>query len=185
MFVRKSFQFRLRPTKKQANRLQTQLDQCRWLYNELLLHRKLSYEELNLFLSKYQQQKMFLPMLKEERASLNSVHSQVLQNVVDHLDKSFQVFFHRCKEGEKPGFSRFRGEHRYNSFCYPKSGSFCEMRIIPSKHKMESVAIDGGWDLLLHFQKEKGSRIHALKKGGEKDLAKVQRKMGEITAKRS
>jgi putative transposase len=121
MITRKSFQFSLRLTKKQAKALQTLLDECRWLYNELLSQRKLAYEELGLSLSKYEQT-MLLPLLKEERPSLNQVHSQVLQNIVDRLDKSFQAFFRRCKKGEKPGFPRFRGEHRYNSFCDPQTG---------------------------------------------------------------
>ena len=121
MIMRKSFQFSLRPTKKQAKALEFQLDECRWLYNELLLQRKLAQEELEMFLSKYQQS-MFLPLLKEQRKNLNQVHSQVLQNVVDRLDKGFQAFFRRCKNGDNPGFPRFRGEHRYNSFCYPQSG---------------------------------------------------------------
>lgn len=121
MIVRKSFQFRLRPTKKQATALQAQLDECRWLYNELLEQRKLAYEELDISLSKYQQS-MLLPLLKEERVTLSKVHSQVLQNIVDRLDKAFQAFFRRCKAGENPGFPRFRGVHRYNSFCYPQSG---------------------------------------------------------------
>src|SRR3990167_2246103 len=123
MFVRKAFQFRLRPTKAQAKLLQLQLDECRWLYNEMLSQRKLAYEELDVSLSKYQQL-MFLPLLKDERPTLKIVHSQVLQNVIDRLDKAFQSFFQRCKAGEKPGFPRFRGEHRYDSFCYPQSG-FC------------------------------------------------------------
>lgn len=125
MIVRKSFQFRLRPTKKQARLLQEHLDECRWLYNEMLSQRKLSFEELDESVSKYQQL-MFLPLLKEERPSLAKVHSQVLQNVVDRLDKSFQGFFLRCKRGEKAGFPRFRGMHRYNSLCYPQSGFFIE-----------------------------------------------------------
>jgi putative transposase len=121
MLVRKSFRFRLRPTKKQAKALQNQSDECRWLYNELLEQRKLSHEEMGISISKYQQL-MFLPLLKEDRPALVQVHSQVLQNVVDRLDKAFQNFFRRCKAGETPGFPRFRGAHRYNSFCYPQSG---------------------------------------------------------------
>jgi len=121
MLVKKSFQFRLHPTKKQAKALQVQLDECRWLYNELLGQRKMAFEELDMSLSKYQQS-MFLPLLKEERPTLNEIHSQVLQNVVDRLDKAFVAFFRRCKSSEKPGFPRFRGMHRYNSFCYPQSG---------------------------------------------------------------
>lgn len=123
MIIRKAFQYRLRPTKKQARLLQEQLDECRWLYNELLSQRKLSYEELKAPLSKYQQN-IFLPLIKEERETLKKVHSQVLQNVVDRLDKAFQGFFRRCKAGETPGFPRFRGIHRYDSFCYPQSGFF-------------------------------------------------------------
>lgn len=121
MLVRKSFQFRMYPTKKQAQLLQAMLDECRWLYNELLSQRKICFEELEMTLTKYQQL-MLLPLLKEERLSLGIVHSQVLQNVVDRLDKSFQAFFRRCKAGEKPGFPRFQGIHRYNSICYPQSG---------------------------------------------------------------
>lgn len=121
MLVRKSFQFRLRPTKTQEKALQSQLDECRWLYNELLEQRKVAYEELGDSVSKYQQL-MFLPLLKTERSALVEVHSQVLQNVADRLDKAFANFFRRCKAGEKAGFPRFRGMHRYNSFCYPQSG---------------------------------------------------------------
>lgn len=104
-------------------------EECRWLYNELLSQRILAYEELNISLSKYQQL-MFLPELKLERPGLEKVHSQVLQNVADRLDKSFQAFFRRCKNGEKPGFPRFRGKHRYNSFCYPQSGFSIEGNIL-------------------------------------------------------
>lgn len=121
MLVRKSYKFRLRPTKKQAKLLQVQLEECRWLYNQLLEQRKLSHEELSTSLSKYQQS-MLLPLLKKDRPSLAQVHSQVLQNVIDRLDKAFQAFFRRCKAKENPGFPRFRGFHRYNSFCYPQSG---------------------------------------------------------------
>ena len=123
MKVRKSFRYRLRPTKKQARVLKAQLEECRWLYNELLGQRKLAYEDLGVSLTKYQQT-MLLPLLKLERPTLENIHSQVLQNVVDRLEKGFQAFFRRCKSGETPGYPRFRGIHRYNSFCYPQSG-FC------------------------------------------------------------
>lgn len=121
MIIRKSFQFLLKTTKKQAKLLEVHLNECRWLYNQLLEQRKLSYEELDITLTKYQQL-MLLPELKIERPGLELVHSQVLQNVVDRLDKAFEAFFRRCKSGEKPGFPRFRGLHRYNSICYPQSG---------------------------------------------------------------
>jgi putative transposase len=36
------------------------------------------------------------------------------------LDLAFQAFFRRIRTGEKPGFPRFRGRDRYDSFCYPQ-----------------------------------------------------------------
>ena len=121
MFVRKSYKFRLYPTKKQAGLFQKTLDECRWLYNYLLEQRKLAYEELEISLTKIQQM-MFLTELKIDRPGLLTVHSQVLQEIVTRLDKAFQNFFRRCKSGGKPGFPRFRGYDRYNSFCYSQSG---------------------------------------------------------------
>ena len=120
--------------KKQARVLDQQLNECRWLYNELLAQRRLAYEELDISLTKYQQL-MFLPKLKVERPVLNLVHSQVLQNVVDRLDKAFEAFFRRCKSGEKPGFPRFRGLYRYNSFCYPQSG----FALVDSELKLSKI----------------------------------------------
>lgn len=79
--ARKSFQYRLNPTKKQARALQDQLDECRWLYNEFLEQRKSTYEKSGISLSKYEQQNL-LPLFKEKRPSLSKIHSQVLQNVM-------------------------------------------------------------------------------------------------------
>lgn len=97
------------------------LDECRWLYNQCLEQRILAFEELGETLSMEDQHAM-LTLMKEERLSLNLVHSQVLQNVIRRLDLAFEAFFRRCKTGETPGFPRFRGYHRYQSFCYPQSG---------------------------------------------------------------
>ena len=121
MFVKKSYKFRLNVTKKQAAALQRILDECRFLYNLCLEQRILAYEELGMSLTKYDQFSM-LPLLKNERPSLRTVHSQVLQEVVKRLDRSFDGFFRRCAAGEKPGFPRFRSAARFDSFTYPQSG---------------------------------------------------------------
>jgi putative transposase len=72
-------------------------------------------------LTLYGQQTTF-PILKAERASLSTVHSQVLQNVAVRIDLAFKAFFRRVKAGETPGYPRFRGPGRYDSFCFPQSG---------------------------------------------------------------
>ncbi len=120
--MRKMFQYRIYPTKKQATRLNETLEECRWLYNHLLAKRKEVYEQDGLSLSLYQQQAT-LPLLKTERLSLATVHSQVLQNVAVRLDLAMKAFFRRVKAHEQdPGFPRFKGQGRYDSLTYPQSG---------------------------------------------------------------
>jgi putative transposase len=50
------------------------------------------------------------------------VNAQVLQDVVQRVDRAFQAFFRRVKAGETPGYPRFHGCDRYNSFTYPQVG---------------------------------------------------------------
>ena len=115
------FAYRLYPTKNQLQTLNEILEECRWLYNHLLERRKTSYEQEGKNVSLYDQQETF-PRLKTQRPSLATVHSQVLQNVAVRVDLAFQAFFRRCKAGETPGYPRFKGQGRYDSFTYPQSG---------------------------------------------------------------
>jgi putative transposase len=119
--MRKMFQYRIFPTKKQATKLNETLEECRWLYNHLLEKRKDTYEHTGKSLTLYRQQATF-SMLKQERVSLDTVHSQVLQNVAVRVDLAFKAFFRRCKSGENPGYPRFKGKGRYDSFTFPQSG---------------------------------------------------------------
>jgi len=70
----------------------------------------------------YHDQATALPRMKEDNPFLLQVHSQVLQDTLRRVDKSFKNFFRRVKNGEKPGYPRFKGYWRYDSFTYPQSG---------------------------------------------------------------
>ena len=109
------------------------LDECRWLYNRLLEERVLSYEACDVSVGVYDQINRTVT-LKAERPALKAVHSQVLQNVAVRLDLAYKAFFRRVKTGETPGFPRFRGKGRYDSFCYPGSGHKVDgQRVVLSK----------------------------------------------------
>lgn len=101
--------------------MQHALDECRWLYNRLLEERKLAWDDTETTVALYDQIKRMVA-LKAERTTLSDVHSQVLQNVAVRIDLAFKAFFRRVKVGEAPGYPRFRGANRYDSFCYPGSG---------------------------------------------------------------
>ncbi|WP_028775837.1 RNA-guided endonuclease InsQ/TnpB family protein [Shimazuella kribbensis] len=117
----RTYQFRLYPTKKQQEKIHFTLERCRLLYNRLLQERICAYqgEQKNLT---YYEQKKTLPDRKKAIPELKQVYSQVLQQVVEKLDKTYRAFFQRVQNKQKGGFPRYKGENRYRSFTYPQSG---------------------------------------------------------------
>src|SRR6478672_4659283 len=98
MGVRKTFLYRLYPTRKQVTQMSRILEECRWLYNHLLEQRKYAWEQNHTSLSLYDLHAT-LPPLKKEHPPLTQVHSQVLQNVAVRVDMAFKAFFRRSKAG--------------------------------------------------------------------------------------
>jgi len=119
--MRKTYQFRLYPSKKQAKDLQLSLDACRWVYNKTLEIRKQSWEECKESISRYDTSNL-LTQWKKENPDLNNAHSQCLQNVTLRVELAYRAFFRRIKAGEKPGYPRFRSFTQYDSFTFPQSG---------------------------------------------------------------
>ena len=124
--LKKTYKYRLYPTKRQQEILEKQLFLCRWLYNHFLDERRTLYQKKKIKVSCYDQIKKILE-LKKEKPELTKVYSQALQDVVRRLDRAFQNFFRRVgknKNGrrQKVGYPRFKGYWRYDSFVYPQSG---------------------------------------------------------------
>ena len=119
--MRKTFKYRLYPTKSQSHLLGHTLDECRWLYNQTLEYRQRAWKEHQESISLYDTNRL-LPAWKQERPSLTRVYSQVFLNVQMRVDLAFKAFFRRVKAGEQPGYPRFRGEGRYDSFTYTQFG---------------------------------------------------------------
>ena len=110
---RKTFQYRVYPTRKQTRMLQRVLSVCRHLYNDSLHDRQVAYEDCHCGLSYYDQQGWL------KFADKQGVYGHILQNVLCRVDTSFKNFFRRVKNGETPGYPRFQGKNRYDSFTYP------------------------------------------------------------------
>lgn len=130
--MRKSFKYRLYPTKVQQDILSCTLDRCRELYNAALQERRDAWKQCRVSVS-FKQQSSELPGVKEECPEYNEVYSQVLQDVIHRVDKTFKAFYHRAALGQS-GYPRFKGFDRYDSFAYPQSGFWLtENRLILSK----------------------------------------------------
>lgn len=118
----KAFQYRLYPTKSQERLLESTLETCRRFYNACLAERKEAYEQEKRTISKFAQLRQ-VKTLKQTNPYAATVHSHILQVVVSDLDKAFQAFFRRVKAGEKPGYPRFKGRNRFDSFGLKEYGN--------------------------------------------------------------
>ncbi len=115
----KAYKYRLYPTQTQAERIGWTLARCCELYNAALEERRTAYQKCGATVN-YHAQAVSLPEVKELRPKYKDVHSQVLQDTLLRLDKAFQAFFRRVKQGEKPGYPCFKSHRRFDSFCYPQ-----------------------------------------------------------------
>ena len=124
--MKKAFKFRIYPNKNQEVKLNRTLGTCRKLYNEKLAERKRQAElnrlkkEFDVFpwgkpewINKYDQ---MLDLTASKTPYQKEVFSQVLQDVIKRVDRSFKNLFIGF------GYPRFQGRNRYNSFTYPQSG---------------------------------------------------------------
>ena len=116
--MRKTFRYRLYPTRKQETLLNRQLEECRWLYNHFLEHRKHSWEWYGVSQSLYNQIGA-LPSLKKEKPSLDDQDLYCSQ--VFHREMVGDSFLRKCpgtgsSRKIPPGRNQCRGENLCDTF---------------------------------------------------------------------
>jgi putative transposase len=119
---RKTYKEKLRPTPAQERQLEEVLWHCRTLYNTALEQRITAWQRCHVSLTRYQQEAE-LKAIRAELPEYAAIHSHVLHDVLARLDKTYQAFFRRLANGDKPGFPRFQGRDRYHSFTYKEYGN--------------------------------------------------------------
>src|SRR5436309_2363553 len=134
----KAYKYKLKPSKQIAKKLESVLDGCRELYNSGLQERRDAYKTNRISIN-YLTQANQLPDIKADRVDIANIHSQVLQDVLRRLNKSFEAFFQRVKKGQTSGYPRFKAKSRCNSFTYPQAGAKGGYRIIGNKHHLSKI----------------------------------------------
>lgn len=127
-----SYKFRLYPTKAQEQQIQRTFGCCRYLWNHYLARRKAVYE-LDGYTMNYYECAKDLTVLKKSLKWLKEVDSTALQSSIHDLDTSFQNFFRRVKNGEKPGYPKFKSKkdrhQSYKGKCVGTNIKVCEKAI--------------------------------------------------------
>ena len=124
MIVRKAFVYCLYPKEPQVAAMERVLWRCRELYNAGLEERRDAYRKARVSI-KSAGQKAQLPAIKQIRPEYAQLDAQLLQDVLERLDRAFAGFFRRAKLGLKGtavGYPRFKSGHRYHSFTFKQTG---------------------------------------------------------------
>ena len=117
--MRRSYKFRLRPTKQQEAALSTCLEDTRQLYNAALEERREAWRMGRHQVTFYSQD----AQLKQIRADTAERYGRwsfdCERAAIRRLDRAFQAFFRRVRAGEKPGYPRFKGRGWWDSIEWP------------------------------------------------------------------
>ena len=155
----KAFKYRIYANKTTTEKLQWTLDRCRELYNACVQERRDAYEIrvkrhpnyydedtrkqlAREYAINYYEQKHKLVDIKEVRPEYQEIASHVLQDVTLRVDNAFKAFFQRAKSGKTPGYPRFQGKDRYDSFTYPDKAGWKLDTITRPVDKKGMVRVD-------------------------------------------
>ncbi len=125
--LRRTYKYRLYPTRLQATALAAQLNEACRLYNAALDERRSAWRMQGVSIGYLDQANQ----LKEIRASgdVGIANFSACQEVLRRVDKTFKAFFRRVRAGEpKVGYPRFRSRYRYDSLTWPSWGDGCTLR---------------------------------------------------------
>lgn len=108
------------PTAAQARQIQRTFGCCRFVWNHYLALRKDLYEQDGKTMN-YSTCSEDMTQLKKTLPWLREVDATALQSSLRDLDTAYQNFFRRVKQGQKPGYPKFKSKHHskksYKSKC--------------------------------------------------------------------
>ena len=185
--MRTAYQYRLRPTSSQVVELDNWLDLLRRQYNYRLGERFNWYEQNRCDINAcplichlpelkdnpdFHSQKRDLVNSKALFPEYGDIHSQVLQNCIERVKKTFDRWLKGDSNGKKSGKPRFNGVGRYRSFTFPQvkqdciAGKFINLpkiglvkliqhRPLPDGFKIKTAPINqkvDGWHVILSLE---------------------------------
>ncbi len=148
--MRTSYQYKIKPTQEQVEKIARTLEMLRCQYNYLLAQRFDWHGQNCCPLDRcplicqipelkeqpnYYSQKASLTQLKVDRPWYKEIHSQVLQEVPKKVEITFERWLKGDSNGKKSGRPRFKGVGQYKTFTYPqfKRHHFANNKITLSK----------------------------------------------------
>ena len=112
-----TYRFRLLPTRRQHRALEAILEGQRQLYNAALEERIGAYGKAGITRTYIDQCKALTEWRQSDPEGV-CVPANLQRWTLKRLDEAYQGFFRRVRMGQKPGFPRFRGKGRFETFGF-------------------------------------------------------------------
>jgi putative transposase len=154
----RTYKYRLYPHARQAQKLVTLLDLSRKVYNAALEQRRDVYEETGTGVTYTHQSQHFGEVRRNDPDGLGLLNFSCMQHTLRKLDKAFRSFFRRVKAGETPGYPRFKGRNRFESFEFTH-GDGCQLRFDDNQRALLYVQNVGEIKIKYHRPIPDGAQI--------------------------
>ena len=112
-----TYLYRLLATKQQHRALEAILESQRQLYNAALEERIDAYRKARVSRTFFDQSKA-LTEWRQSDPDARNLPRRLQITTLKRLDDAYRAYFRRVERGEKPGFPRFRGKGRFDSFGF-------------------------------------------------------------------
>ena len=134
-YITKSYKFRIYPNKSQRILIEKTFGCCRFVYNYYLAKSIEDYQRTGKSNSYSQNSKDYSELKKKEEFSwLKETDASAHQRALKNLDAAYHNFFRRVKQGQKPGFPRFKKKTYAQSYTTPNFNSTDIYKIIQDNH---------------------------------------------------
>jgi putative transposase len=123
--MRRTYRYRLYPTRVQEQALTGQLHEACRLYNGAVQERRDAWRQARHAVSYYDQANQ----LRAIRAAghLDLANFSACQDVLRRVEKTFAAFFRRLNAHQTPGYPRFKSHRRYDALTFPSYGDGCRL----------------------------------------------------------
>lgn len=113
-----TYRYKLAPSRGQYAVLDQICEAQRQLYNAALHERVEAWAKQQVSISRFDQCKSLTQIRADDPQGYGALPANLSRWTLGRVDEAMKGFFSRVKRGRKPGFPRFRGKGRWNSFGF-------------------------------------------------------------------
>ncbi|RLI83288.1 MAG: transposase, partial [Archaeoglobales archaeon] len=117
MLVHKAYRYEIQPTAGQLDRCRQSVGTARFTYNWALARRIEEYQTTGMSSNAVVQHRQLNKLKDTEFPWMRSVSKCCAQEALRDLDRAYENFFRRLKQGKKPGFPKFKRKGKNRDSC--------------------------------------------------------------------